>query len=1221
MTIDVFSMGSVAVKSTALRLLLVLLTMAGLAPVAFGQGWDSCGSYEQYLHWAGRLGLDGYARDIVVRGNYAYVISDYYYLNVIDVANPEKPAKITTMGSYSYPRAIEANETHLFVANENGVAIRSLTDPRNPIQVGWIDLQSARDIALSGNRAYVTRGSYGVSVVDIADPANPVLLGTVDTPGDATRIAADGTFAYVADGSQGLQVVDASNAGSPVIVGWLPMASTSQCIAREGHVLAVGGQYSVQFVDVTNPDTPELMSSLAMAGSVLDVAMSAGRVWLAGGGGGLVTLDVANPHYPTVIGRISTFSTPYGIDVVGHDVYVADYNAGLTIITSLADLSAPVVARWQSGASPSRVVAQAGQAYLTMSDGSFRSVNCADTANPVEGSRLETGTAQTQCALGAQRAYLCVPYGRLQVVDISNPSQMQFMGALTMGDIREVAVQGDLAFAAAANGLKIVDVADPQAPTLLAELSSVASSHVAVAGKVVVTANGDQLRIVSINNPAQPQVLGLVSCGGTIEDIEISGNQVVAAIGSYGVVVVDISVPNFPLLLSTIDTPGYAYSVARSGDNVVVGDSSAGTLVIDVSNAALPRLTGSFCDAGGARDVALQADYIFAANTDLSLTIMRAPCPSLNLVTVGGSIGALRDFGNTAGVRLDATAGFDVDLESLSPPPAPGEYLSVGFYHPEWNVPLGDGFNADLRPPYDLNNESQVWPLRVETNKSGEVVLEFTPNFGSSTGWGPWLRDMTSGMIVTLGPELTYAYESTGADGEPDIRDFELVMGGQYGLPPLTPDHRDIATGWSLVGMPLTPSAGHQTWGDVLLNDTSGLVYLFSYNVNGTYEPRQGYDTISTTGGIWVGAVNPFTWTMDGMPAVSGVSAPLHRGWNMLGYPLWIGSDVSGIRVDYNGSRYTWADAVAQGLVAGSLFDYDNTTRSYVTVTGLSTWHGYWLAAYQDNVSLWFDYRNAVANAQRAVPAGADKASGDWSLRLAAKNSAAAVTLGVDSHATATFDAQFDLPIPPASPGAKSTDVSLVINHADWNTGTGTGFLSDFISRGVSVYTWEVKMVARGAASVELTWDPTALAVTGDFEIIVPSTGQILTPSLRNASSCLVPLTSGRQTIEVRLNAQASPVAAVPAATSLGANYPNPFNPSTTIACDLAAPSRVSLQVFDASGRLVRVLAAGQDLPAGHHELTWNGRDDAGRAVAGGVYFYRLEAGDYRETRKMMLVK
>lgn len=90
--------------------------------------------------------------------------------------------------------------------------------------------------------------------------------------------------------------------------------------------------------------------------------------------------------------------------------------------------------------------------------------------------------------------------------------------------------------------------------------------------------------------------------------------------------------------------------------------------------------------------------------------------------------------------------------------------------------------------------------------------------------------------------------------------------------------------------------------------------------------------------------------------------------------------------------------------------------------------------------------------------------------------------------------------------------------------------------------------------------------------------------------------------------------------TALQQNYPNPFNPVTTIAFTLEQSSLVSLRVFDASGGLVRDLAS-EALGPGDHRRQWDGRDNGGRQVASGVYFYRLVAGDFKQVRKMVMLK
>ncbi len=93
-----------------------------------------------------------------------------------------------------------------------------------------------------------------------------------------------------------------------------------------------------------------------------------------------------------------------------------------------------------------------------------------------------------------------------------------------------------------------------------------------------------------------------------------------------------------------------------------------------------------------------------------------------------------------------------------------------------------------------------------------------------------------------------------------------------------------------------------------------------------------------------------------------------------------------------------------------------------------------------------------------------------------------------------------------------------------------------------------------------------------------------------------------------------------PAATALLSAYPNPFNPSTTIPFSLETQQTVTLRIYDARGKLIRTLE-NSSFPAGSHQTVWDGRDNTGESVSTGVYFVRLVAGSYEETRKLVLVK
>ena len=89
---------------------------------------------------------------------------------------------------------------------------------------------------------------------------------------------------------------------------------------------------------------------------------------------------------------------------------------------------------------------------------------------------------------------------------------------------------------------------------------------------------------------------------------------------------------------------------------------------------------------------------------------------------------------------------------------------------------------------------------------------------------------------------------------------------------------------------------------------------------------------------------------------------------------------------------------------------------------------------------------------------------------------------------------------------------------------------------------------------------------------------------------------------------------------ALDQNAPNPFNPRTTIGFSLPGSEHVRLDIYDPGGRLVKRLI---DTPmrAGHHRIEWNGMDAGGRAVASGVYFYRLTVGKQTSSKKMILLR
>jgi hypothetical protein len=94
----------------------------------------------------------------------------------------------------------------------------------------------------------------------------------------------------------------------------------------------------------------------------------------------------------------------------------------------------------------------------------------------------------------------------------------------------------------------------------------------------------------------------------------------------------------------------------------------------------------------------------------------------------------------------------------------------------------------------------------------------------------------------------------------------------------------------------------------------------------------------------------------------------------------------------------------------------------------------------------------------------------------------------------------------------------------------------------------------------------------------------------------------------------------LPLSFELHQNFPNPFNPTTSISFSLSEGGQVALEIFNVLGQKVKSLYSGQ-LPAATHTIEWDATDDRSRKVASGVYFYRLTTEGHSHTRKMVLLK
>lgn len=186
-----------------------------------------------------------------------------------------------------------------------------------------------------------------------------------------------------------------------------------------------------------------------------------------------------------------------------------------------------------------------------------------------------------------------------------------------------------------------------------------------------------------------------------------------------------------------------------------------------------------------------------------------------------------------------------------------------------------------------------------------------------------------------------------------------------------------------------------------------------------------------------------------------------------------------------------------------------------------------------------------------------------------------------------------------------SDDHSIIVGTNSWDPGYSTGFIFTQEDGLIDVYDF--------LADNDITFDPalriaSLSGISGDGKVICGVAAQTQYPW-------------GYESFLIHLEDNLSATPDLSVALQLGDNYPNPFNPETTIPVNMKRDGNARLEIYNAAGHRIRTLHSGH-LSQGRHQFSWNGRDDQSSQVSSGVYFSRLtDSSGQSASRRMVLVK
>jgi hypothetical protein len=211
------------------------------------------------------VAIPGFANNVEVAGDYAFVAAGASGLVVVDVATKNAAVVVATVASRS----------------------------------------NANDVVVVGDLAYVADG-IGLTLFDLSDPASPFLLSHLALSGVAWDVAVRGNLALVAAGGSGLKVVDVTNPGAPALLGSAGLSSTAKGVAfsSDGSHALVATTTGGVTVDLTDPAAPVPGEALAAGTDVRDIATEGDVALLADSADGLIVIDVSDPSSPGTIGSL-----------------------------------------------------------------------------------------------------------------------------------------------------------------------------------------------------------------------------------------------------------------------------------------------------------------------------------------------------------------------------------------------------------------------------------------------------------------------------------------------------------------------------------------------------------------------------------------------------------------------------------------------------------------------------------------------------------------------------------------------------------------------------------------------------------------------------------------------------------------------------------------------------------------------------------------------------
>ena len=386
----------------------------------------------------GSYNTNDYALGVYVSGSYAYVADGSDGLRIIDVNNPASPVEVGSYVTNGHSNGIYISGNYAYVADGwYGLRIINVSNPSSPVEVGsYVTNGYSNGIYISGNFAYVADEWDGLRIIDVSNSTSPVEIGYYDTNDYTQNIYISGNYAYIAGVRDGLQIIDISNSTSPVELGYYDTNGIAKGVYVSGNYAYVADDWDgLRIIDVSNPASPTEVGYYDTNGSAIDVYISVNYAYVADGLNGLRIIDVSNPASPIEVGYYDTNNYAIGVYVSGNYAYVADDWDGLRIIDVSNPISPIEVGYYDTNNSALGIYVSENYAYVADGWDGLRIIDVSNPSSPIEVGYYNnvSGSDYDDVYISGNYAYVADNWDGLRIIDVSNPTSPTEVGYYVTG--------------------------------------------------------------------------------------------------------------------------------------------------------------------------------------------------------------------------------------------------------------------------------------------------------------------------------------------------------------------------------------------------------------------------------------------------------------------------------------------------------------------------------------------------------------------------------------------------------------------------------------------------------------------------------------------------------------------------------------------------------------------------------------------------------------------